>query len=608
MKYLLYFQDGFARKFPLDKKVFIIGRAEECDLVVKEECVSRRHLQVTVGEESIDILDLGSKNGTFVKGSRVTEARVAMNESFLLKSCEFYLKRGDLSEFKVAPELAPVFKQMGRRTNDRVKDIETRYISDAALEVLKQLLADGLKCRTMNEYLLSLSNYLSVFADFGNLLLAGRGQAEPFYSYRRADNEVGLLAAVREIPGLHDKTYLYEPLPGKAGAHFYSFPFHWRENEALLFYFPQKGQERPPQRIVKFLQTLARQMELVAQLTVEAAGSAPSAAAVADCNADAINTVNPRMKRLIQEVKRIAASDLFVLIEGESGTGKELFAHLLHANSDRRCKPLVAINCAAIPENLLESEFFGHERGSFTGAHALKKGKLELASGSILVLDEISEMPLSLQAKLLRALEENEFFRVGGMTPIRVNLRIVSLTNSRLPELIQTGKFRSDLYYRLVHHTVCLPPLRERREDIRMLINHFTLLFSRQYGRDIKGYSVKAFRALEEYDWPGNVRQLKNEVHRLVSLSGENGMIDHDLISDIVRLPATRPAADPSRAAGQTDTFAAPAAAEDERSFLLRLLARNNNNKSRAARELNMTYQGLHKKMKRLGIDRESNL
>jgi len=197
MKYLLYFHDGFIRKYALEKKVFTIGRAKECDLVIDENFISRRHAQVAVGEECVTVSDLGSKNGLFYKGGRVAEARVGLNESFCLKTIEFYLKQGDASEFQAAPELIPIFRQMGRRAEDRVRDIETRYIEDASLEVLKQLLAEGLKCRSLNDFLLGLTNYLSVFSDFGELLLACQDKDEPIYAYRHAGNEAALLAAAR---------------------------------------------------------------------------------------------------------------------------------------------------------------------------------------------------------------------------------------------------------------------------------------------------------------------------------------------------------------------------------------------------------------------------
>ena len=189
------------------------------------------------------------------------------------------------------------------------------------------------------------------------------------------------------------------------------------------------------------------------------------------------------MKELIQQAKKIASSDIFVLIQGESGTGKELFARLIHKYSRRSKKEFIAINCAAIPENLLESELFGHEKGSFTGAYTQKKGKLEVVSGGTLVLDEIGDMPVNLQSKLLRALQEKEFYRVGGTTSITVDLRIISITNKDLKQLITEGKFREDLFYRLVHRPITIPPLRERKEDISALINFFTLKFCQQGGK-----------------------------------------------------------------------------------------------------------------------------
>lgn len=593
MKYLLYFEDGIVRKYPLGKNIFTIGRAAECELSINEGFVSRKHVQVSVAEDHVHVTDLNSKNGLFYKGGRVHEARIAVNESFCLKTLEIYLKEGETGELAAAPELTPVFKQMGRRAADRVRDIETRYVEDASMEVLKQLLSDGLKARTLNDFFLSLSNYLSIFNDFGDLLVTCGEPPGLAYSYRHSGNESALLSAVNKAPASGASGRRFEPLPGKPGACFLSLPLVLHDKPARLLYFPPVRSSKPPAKTEKFLLMLAREIELVAQLTLASPGKWHCQESGEDNN-ERINTGDPRMKRLIAEAKRIAASELSVVIEGESGTGKELFARLLHSHSPRSRMPFIAVNCAAIPENLLESEFFGHERGAFTGALAQKVGKLELASGGILVLDEISEMPSSLQAKLLRALEEHEFFRVGGVSPIKVNLRIISLTNSRLQEMVNGMRFRADLFYRLAHHIITLPPLRERRTDIHLLINHFTRLFARQYDLDIKGYTVKAFRALEEYHWPGNVRQLKNEVHRLLNLAGDGGMIDFDLLSETIR----HPHADGESPAAQAILLPG----EDERAMLLRLLAKNQGNKSRTARDLGMTYQGLHKKMRRLKI------
>ncbi|MFC2146570.1 sigma-54 interaction domain-containing protein, partial [Acidobacteriota bacterium] len=300
----------------------------------------------------------------------------------------------------------------------------------------------------------------------------------------------------------------------------------------------------------------------------------------------------------------IADSGVFVLIEGESGTGKELFARLIHRYSQRDQNKFVALNCAAIPENLLESELFGSEKGAFTGAYNQKKGKLELASGGTLVLDEIGDMPLNLQAKLLRALQELEFYRLGGSTPIKVNLRIISLTHQNLEELIKEKKIREDLYYRLVHRTITIPPLRKRKEDIPPLINYFTNKFCRQRNRSISGYSVKAFEALVNFDWYGNIRELGNEINSIVNLTDDGERVDFDILSEKIKKnvqPVMEPSPHPPALAPQGFNL------KPEREAIIDVLKKHNWNKSRAAKELNMTYHGLHKKMKKMGISKSVN-
>jgi Nif-specific regulatory protein len=305
------------------------------------------------------------------------------------------------------------------------------------------------------------------------------------------------------------------------------------------------------------------------------------------------------MKDLIKQTQKIAGSDLFILIQGESGTGKELFAKLIHHYSKRRGHKFVAINCAAIPDSLLESELFGYERGAFTGAFRNTQGKLELASGGTLVLDEIGNMPLSLQAKLLRALQEYEFYRLGGSIPIKVDLRIISLTNLDTDLILGEHKIREDLYYRLAHHVVSIPPLRERKEDISPLITHFTQLYSKKAEKKIGSFSLSAYEILKEYHWPGNIRQLENEINRLVNLCDDGDAIRDDLISASIRTRIEmKPDYDMSFP-GQKN--------KSEKEQLLDLLKKNNWHKSQTARQMNMTYQGLHKKMMRLGIKRNPN-
>lgn len=229
---------------------------------------------------------------------------------------------------------------------------------------------------------------------------------------------------------------------------------------------------------------------------------------------------HPAIQRVLGLARQVAKSKATVLISGESGTGKEMFAKFLHAHSDRADKPFVALNCAALPEHLLESELFGHERGAFTGAIAKKLGKFELASGGAILLDEISEMDLGLQAKLLRVLQEGEFDRVGGMETIKVDVRVLATTNRRLEETVEEGKFRQDLYYRLNVIPLKLPPLRERGDDIMHLAEFFVDKFCKAYGLSKLAFSGEAREWLLSYDWPGNVRELQNLMERAVLLAG----------------------------------------------------------------------------------------
>jgi transcriptional regulator with PAS, ATPase and Fis domain len=225
------------------------------------------------------------------------------------------------------------------------------------------------------------------------------------------------------------------------------------------------------------------------------------------------------MLEIFELIKRVADSDATVLITGESGTGKELIARAIHQHSHRAHKPFVAVNCTAIPENLIESELFGHERGAFTGAVQRRIGKFELAHSGTLFLDEIGNMRLDMQTKLLRALQEREIERVGGERTIKVDVRIVAATNADLRELVKARIFRDDLYYRLNVIPIYVPPLRERPADIPLLVHYFLDKYNRQFNRRVRGFSPTAMEALQAYHWPGNVRELENIVERLVVIS-----------------------------------------------------------------------------------------
>jgi Nif-specific regulatory protein len=236
-----------------------------------------------------------------------------------------------------------------------------------------------------------------------------------------------------------------------------------------------------------------------------------------------------RMKEIFQFIARVAPSESTVLIEGESGTGKELAARALYRNSPRTSKQFVAINCAAIPETLLESDLFGHERGAFTGAAVLKKGRLEVADGGVVFLDEIGELAPALQVKLLRVLQEREFERVGGTSTIKVDIRLIAATNCDLDAAVKAGRFRQDLYYRLAVMRVTMPPLRERREDIPMLSRHFVQRYAKRSKAKPKPISREAMAALVNYEWPGNVRELENAIERALVMGSSDAVLLEDL-------------------------------------------------------------------------------
>ncbi len=251
---------------------------------------------------------------------------------------------------------------------------------------------------------------------------------------------------------------------------------------------------------------------------------------------DHIISADERMQDVFRLVSKILNNDITVLIHGESGTGKELIARAIHFNGRRKEKPFVVVNCASIPRELLESELFGHEKGSFTGAHQRKIGKFELADGGTLFLDEIGEMEMSLQAKILRVIQQREFERVGGNVTIKTDVRILSATNRDLQKMVDENEFREDLFYRLNSFPIVIPPLRDRRGDIVILIDHFIKKFNEKMDTNIKGVTKKALKILYDYNWPGNIRELENTIERCVILTDKQE-IDVDVLPEQILSP-----------------------------------------------------------------------
>ena len=304
-----------------------------------------------------------------------------------------------------------------------------------------------------------------------------------------------------------------------------------------------------------------------------------------------------KMKAVIERLKRIAPTDAGVLITGENGTGKELVAQAIHQNSPRKGKRLVPLNCAAVAENLVESELFGHVKGAYTDAQQDRMGAFEYANGGTLFLDEIGDMPLGTQAKLLRVLEDHQVIRVGDNKPIKVNIRVVSATNRNLEDHIAAGKFRSDLYYRLKVVTIHLPALRERRDDIVPLTDHFRKTFTRRHHKTVKGISQAVTRRLFSYDWPGNVRQLRNAIETMVVLDNDGILDVDDLPPELSEVQEGVPSADGS--GGGPIHLIGRKMEEIEQWAIVETLKMTKNNREEAARLLDISPRTLYRKLER---------
>lgn len=304
---------------------------------------------------------------------------------------------------------------------------------------------------------------------------------------------------------------------------------------------------------------------------------------------------SPVIRHLRAQIELVAPSSSIVLITGESGSGKELVAREIHRKSSRHKGPFVEVNCAAIPRELIESELFGHEKGSFTGAIERKKGKFELADGGTLFLDEVGDMSKDAQAKVLRVIETREFQRVGGARNIKVDVRIIAATNKDLEQEVKKGNFREDLFFRLNVIPIRVPPLRERKDDIPLLVEHFLHLIAEQFGKPKKKISEAAMKALLEYHWPGNVRELKNLIERLFIMSSGEIITEEDIKASLGMEPA-----------GIQNYFRLKTLKEArdafERDFILKKLEENNWNISKTAESISLERTALYRKLKLLGI------
>jgi Nif-specific regulatory protein len=622
----------------LDREAIRIGRAPSNELVLDEEHVSSEHLSVLSGVEGLLVEDTASTNGTFRvrNGERTPIAVPTVLENGDVLELGGQGAAGTTLRFRFEPEPEPA-EIVELRPID---DLHTRLgAPDDAADRLRRLLEAQRALGAAPD----LESVVTVLADAALGLVPRATHATVALAEggeRGAHTLVTVVTRVRGHDGRPDAPSAEVPVTRSVAKKvireraavlavdarneaFSSESLLGTDIESTIGVPLWKGNE-----ILGVLQVDSRGAPvLFATRDVDALGVLAADASLAVANSRLIARLtaaeqrlegeNQFLKRrerarsgevqivgksraideLLRQLDKVVDTRVSVLIEGETGTGKELIASALHHRSRRRDKLFVAQNCAAFPEQLLESELFGHKRGAFTGATDEKKGLFEVADGGTLFLDEIGEMPPGLQAKLLRVLQEGEVRPIGATSVRHVNVRIVAATHRKLEDEVAAGRFREDLYYRLKVFPLRVPPLRERREDIPVLAQHFLERYAREIGKSVAGFAQETLTLLTGHEWRGNVRELENEIQRVVIQVDPGAFVTPDLLSARVRgaeALATRSAPSAGTLKDRVEQV--------ERVILLEVLREHDNNKTSAAKALGITREGLHKKLKQLGI------
>ncbi|HEX8069425.1 MAG TPA: sigma 54-interacting transcriptional regulator [Pyrinomonadaceae bacterium] len=634
MKPRLVFINGSLKDtvLPLSEGAISLGRAGTNAVALNDATVSRRHCQIAYAEGRYELTDLDSTSGTFVNGERVRAHTLAHGDLIGVGSvrCVFLLHDDDPRRFALPVQLHDRAVVSGLTVRLRPEDAvylrsERMLSSMPPLAQMARDLAALLKlCTTLNALrdAEALQRHLLetvcevVPAERGAILLTGATVAEiaSVYGWERAPDprrpvpvsrtiaqqvlesgfallsndvaERAEFANVKSLEATHIRALLCVPLT--LGGRVLGAIYLTTSDAARPFKEDHLHLLTVVSNIAAVALENARHMERLA-------GENEQLRAESRVEHDLVGA-SARLRAVMQFVARVAPTDSTVLVRGESGTGKELAARALHRNSARAGGPFVALNCAALTESLLESELFGHERGAFTGAVAQKKGKLELADGGTIFLDEVGELALPLQAKLLRVLQEREFERVGGTRTLKVDVRVVAATNRDLQRAINEGAFRADLYYRLNVVSFEMPPLRERREDIAPLAAYFARKYAQKFRRKVEGVAPEAVAALRAYDWPGNVRELENAIERAVVLGSTETVLPEDLPETVLE---AAPAA-PAGAAGAPTYH--EAVKEAKRQLILRAVERAGGSYTEAARLLGVHPNYLHRLIRNLNL------
>ena len=613
--------------FALPSGEIHIGRDPSNLLSISDPSLSRRHCALNRDSDGYRIRDLDSRNGTSVNGVAVKEARLRDGDQISVGDSVFVLRLHEDEEQSTTGRVE--YEDSFTQATAQFRPQDVLYLQPE--RILKELPANSRVARNLNA-LLKISRIVhsirgldelqeqiltSIFdvvpAERGAILLDGQGD-EPFASafarHRNATSALplrisrtisrqvmkeGLAILGADVPGSNDLADV-ESLVNCQVRSLLCVPLTMFQKVTGCIYLDtcdpaSRFDEDHLQLVAAIAGTSAVALENARRIEwLEHENLRLSTEISLDHN---LIGDSSRMKEVYQFLARVAPTDSNVLLQGESGTGKELAARAIHRNSPRSNKPFVAINCAAIPEGLLESELFGHERGAFTGAVAQKKGRLEVANGGVVFLDEIGELASALQVKLLRVLQEREFERVGGTRPISVDIRLIAATNKDLGEAVNAGSFRKDLFYRLNVLSLVMPALRERREDIAMLANYFLAKYVKKFDTRAKKISPDAMVCLVNYDWPGNVRELENAIERALVLSSSEVIQPEDLPESILERGLT-----PSTEGAKYHN----AVRELKKQLILNALKETKGNYTEAAQLLGVHVNYLHRLIRNLDL------
>jgi Nif-specific regulatory protein len=621
MEPLLVFSTGAAQTetFPLGEIESVsLGRAEINQIVLADGDVSRCHCSIKAVNGSYYLTDLDSRNGTFVNNLPIKEAVLRHGDCIRIGKTLILFRTGEelnampfdnnfqfdngalitRSEihFSVEPHLHKMpqdlnaLAKLGRALNES-KD--TANLQKRFLEIILEL-TPAAERGVILLFEDNLNEPKSVSVATRNLLDAEKITVSRTVTERVLNEKIALLSNDLRDSGLDNA----ESLIVKRVASLLCVPLEINEARGLVYL-------DSCQPDAQFTENHLQQLTAISVLVSAALQKTFSIQVLEKENARLqteleIETnligVSQEINKVYQLIKKVSPTDSNVLITGESGTGKELVAQTLHRNSRRSEKPFVAINCAVLNEHLLESDLFGHERGSFTGAYTQKRGKLELADGGTVFLDEIGEMALHLQAKLLRVLQEREFERVGGVHTLKTNVRIIAATNQNLQENVKKGTFREDLFFRLNVVQINVPPLRERKQDIPLLAQHFVNKYSERCNRKVVGLSKKAREILTAYEWTGNVRELENVIERAIVLGSTETIMPEDLPDEI---------AENTLLAEAAPTGFHVQLKEAKRRIIVAALLEAGGNYTEAANALGIHPNNLHRLVKSLGIKEE---